>query len=330
MQVAAPVIVDAHLHLLPTLRDGYSGWQNMRPVGLGKLAFETGSGANRSLRWFPPLMEDCTFKVETAIEYMDWLGIDKAVVVQCSGYGIFDDYCVECLHRYPDRFVIHCTLNPAHGPEAVDYLERCVRGRGFSGVNLHPGAEFKTGGYFLNNPAVMPFWEKAAELEIPVTVHLSLPGLNRYAHQVAQLAEVAERFPDLPIILDHLGVPSFEEQEPYPLHQETCSLAQFPSVYITISALPFHSHCEFPYPDAGPLIRMAYEAFGAPRLMWASDAPSVLRICTYHQTLAYVRALQFLSEWDKRWIFGHTALNVMRFPGADTQDGSSLLFKHIR
>lgn len=330
MQVEAPVIVDAHLHLHPTLQDGYAGWQNMRPVGLGKIAFETPSGMTRTLRWFPPLMEDCTFQVETAVEYMNWLGIDKAVLVQCSGYGIFDDYYAECLRHYPGRFVIHCTLDPAQGQEAVEYLEHCVRGQGFSGVNLHPGAEFKIGGYFLNDPAAMPFWEKAADLGIPVTVHLSLPGLNSYAHQVTQLAEVAERFPKLPIVLDHLGVPSFEEREPYPLHQETCSLARFSNVYMTISALPFHSHYEFPYPDAAPLIRMAYEAFGASRLMWGSDAPSVLRICTYHQTLAYVRALEFLTEWDKQWVFGRTALNVMRFPAAGAQDSSSLLFKHLR
>jgi predicted TIM-barrel fold metal-dependent hydrolase len=77
-----------------------------------------------------------------------------------------------------------------------------------------------------------------------------------------------------------------------------------------------------------PLIRIAYEAFGARRLMWASDVPTVLRLCTYHQTLAHVRGLEFLTEWDKQWIFGQTALNVMRFPTAGAQDSSSLLFEH--
>jgi len=139
---------------------------------------------------------------------------------------------------------------------------------------------------------------------------------------------VAERYPQLPIVLDHLGVPSFEEPEPHESHRETCSLARFPNVYMTISALPFHSHHEFPYPDAGPLTRIAYEAFGPRRLMWASDAPTVL-LCTYHQTLAYVRQLDFLTELARRWIFGETALNLMRFPHTGTQGSSSLLFRHL-
>ena len=67
-----------------------------------------------------------------------------------------------------------------------------------------------------------------------------------------------------------------------------------------------------PYLDLGPMIRRVREAFGAERLMWASDCPfQVLGQHTYADSVELIRSrLDFLSTEDREWILKKTAERV--------------------
>jgi predicted TIM-barrel fold metal-dependent hydrolase len=67
-----------------------------------------------------------------------------------------------------------------------------------------------------------------------------------------------------------------------------------------------------PYADLAPMIRQLRDAYGAARLMWASDCPfQVQEGRTYRDSIALIRdRLDFLSAEDKRWMLRKTAEKV--------------------
>jgi predicted TIM-barrel fold metal-dependent hydrolase len=59
---------------------------------------------------------------------------------------------------------------------------------------------------------------------------------------------------------------------------------------------------------------MAYDAFGASRIMWGSDFPPVVGREGYRNALQWtMEHTAFLSEGDKEWLFGKTALFLFKF-----------------
>ena len=61
------------------------------------------------------------------------------------------------------------------------------------------------------------------------------------------------------------------------------------------------------------MIEMAYEAFGARRMMWGSDFPPVASREGYKNALhGAMEHPAFGSEEDREWAFGKTAMDVWK------------------
>lgn len=95
-----------------------------------------------------------------------------------------------------------CNVDP-RDPEAPAVLEREMAA-GFRGVKLLPVNRC----YRLSDPACRPFFEKAAELGSPITIHYGVTvdptGDLRYADPL-DLSPVARDFPDLTFVIAHFG-----------------------------------------------------------------------------------------------------------------------------
>jgi predicted TIM-barrel fold metal-dependent hydrolase len=70
-----------------------------------------------------------------------------------------------------------------------------------------------------------------------------------------------------------------------------------------------------PYNYLVPSIRRLVDAFGAERLMWASDAPyQINKHNSYAASLDFVtNELGFLSKGDRQWLLQRTAEKVFYF-----------------
>jgi predicted TIM-barrel fold metal-dependent hydrolase len=101
------------------------------------------------------------------------------------------------------RLVGVAIVNPRRGEEALADLEEAVRDFGFRGLKLMPTVY----GYPIESPVVDPVMRKAAELGIPVTIHSG--GIHCMPSEIALLAA---RHPDVPIIMDHMGYRYYVEQ----------------------------------------------------------------------------------------------------------------------
>jgi len=76
--------------------------------------------------------------------------------------------------------------------------------------------------------------------------------------------------------------------------------------------MPFPQPLRFP--DVPPFLRLAYDAFGASRLMWGSDLPPVAGCEGYPKALYWtLEHLKDPSDDDKAWSFGKTALSWFKF-----------------
>ena len=91
-----------------------------------------------------------------------------------------------------------------------------------------------------------------------------------------------------------------------------CRLAEFQHTHVKTSAFYALGAKKPPYDDLAPMIRRLRDAYGAGRLMWATDCPyQVQRGHTYADSVALIRdRLHFLSPTDRDWMLRRTAEKV--------------------
>ena len=103
------MIIDAHMHIYPRF-EGFDDHGESRSIGYGK----TLNALGHVQRVTPPAFVETSFPPEMAIEYMDWVGIDKAVLLQAPMYGFWNEYVAEAVRRWPDRLLGTANVDPYH------------------------------------------------------------------------------------------------------------------------------------------------------------------------------------------------------------------------
>jgi L-fuconolactonase len=147
-------------------------------------------------KWVPgmkPQMPE-PFTIEKLVPLMDQAGVDRVVIVPPSWPGDRNDYALEAAKRYPNRFAVMGRI-PLKNPQAAALLPKWKEQPGMLGVRLTflgPAQAWLTDG------TADWFWPEAEKVGLPVM--FLTPGRN------AELARVAERYPRLQLIADHMGV----------------------------------------------------------------------------------------------------------------------------
>jgi L-fuconolactonase len=266
------------------------------------------SHVHAALNWYEP--------VETLLYQLDANEVDKAVLVQQQGQ--FDNsYILECAWNYSDRLYA-VVLVDARRPDAVRLLHELAE-QGAHGIRLRPTDR---------SPGEDPLaiWRQAEALGLPI----SCAG-SAELFAAAAFAQVIEAVPNATIILEHLGSVSRPDGEgaPYPLRRRVFELARYPNV-----AIKFHGLGEIcprlqPFPQPFPFDRtylelfdLAYQAFGAGRMLWGSDFPPVSEREGYANALRWARDhFASLPDTDQAALFGATA---QRFYGTIGREEGAL------
>jgi L-fuconolactonase len=141
--------------------------------------------------------------------------------------------------------------------------------------------------------------------------------------QLPGLLDLPARFPELPIVLNHLGFfphdmrvdehgrPRFADPLPPDRVQAVLSLARFENVHVMLSGQYALSAREWPYPDLDALVRRLADAYGADRMLWASDHPWIDDVPGYGAMAALPElALPDASPAELAAIRGGTALRL--------------------
>lgn len=236
--------------------------------------------------------------VETLIDHMDAAGVDKAAVVHSSTtYGFDNSYVVDACNRYPGRLLAVGSVD-VRAPDAVETIRRWV-GEGLGGLRIFTGGSTKDfDPTELEDVRAYPAWELLGELGLTMCIQTGPIGLP-------QVRALAERFPNVPIILDHLGRPDPTDGPPYAKAQGLFDLADLSSIHLKLTPR-IMDDCIKGQADPASWFGKVVDTFGAQRLAWGSNFP------TSPGTLAQIKAtaedrLSSLSAEDRSWVFGGTA-----------------------
>jgi predicted TIM-barrel fold metal-dependent hydrolase len=270
-------IVDAHLHVWEAESLRYP-WQPLRNMRPAEAA-----------------------PAEMLLDVMQQAGVGQAIIVQPSNYGYDHTYVAGCLHRFPGRFG-GVALFDFRAPAAAERLAG-LRAQGFAGVRL----------YFYHEddlswvgPQIDEAMAVIADLGMIVTV------FGPWS-EMARVDELARRHAKVRFVIDHLGHPDVTQPLTW---QPILRLAERPLVHIKLSDLPHLSRQGYPFRDVFPFVAEAFSAFGAQRMMWASNFPHILRQGGYTAALALVgAALPQANDDDVRWITGGVASRLWQLGG---------------
>jgi predicted TIM-barrel fold metal-dependent hydrolase len=242
--------------------------------------------------------------VEALIAAMDAAGVAKAAVVHSSTtYGFDNSYVVDGCNRYRDRLVAVGSVDVL-APDAPQHI-LAWKARGLAGLRLFTGGSTKEfDPSELDDPRSFPAWELCAELNLPMCIQTGPVGLP-------QVTALARRFPQVKIILDHLGRPDVLDGPPYANARSMFDLAPLENIYFKLTPRIF-GDVRKDKASADTFFPAVVQAFGARRLAWGSNFPTSPG--TLSEILATARhGLAALSDEDRAWIFEKTAKQL--YPG---------------
>jgi L-fuconolactonase len=135
-----------------------------------------------------------------------------------------------------------------------------------------------------------------------------------YPRHLSRAVEFVARFPRQRFVLDHLAKPPIRSGAVDAWARGMRELAAFPNVYAKLSGLVTEADWQAWKPeDVRPYLDVAFECFGATRLMIGSDWP----VCTV--AASYARVMDLIKEYlrsstaeDRESVLGGTAAKFWR------------------
>jgi predicted TIM-barrel fold metal-dependent hydrolase len=137
--------------------------------------------------------------------------------------------------------------------------------------------------------------------------------LQCYAGQMAGLAPLIERHPEIPVIINHLGMPVTSDREGVARWRYGMrSLAAIRHVSVKLSGLGF-IYRDWSYETVEPFLSEAVELFGPQRCLFASDTPTDKLFAPFDVYLeSYHRFSTQFSLDERHDMFGRNANRVYR------------------
>jgi predicted TIM-barrel fold metal-dependent hydrolase len=206
------------------------------------------------------------FSFEQYVEEMEAAGIAQAAMVHSSTtYGYDDSYAADSVCRAPARFVGVYSVDVA-APDAVATIDHW-RARGMAGLRLFgAGSTVQTDGRWMIAPETFPVWEHMADIGMAVAIQTTSIGLP-------VVEEILERFPDVSVILDHLGRPDLTDGAPYAKAAPLWKLARFGNLFLKVTPRTFDLAEKAPARPDTFFPKLVAE-YGADRLAWGSNFPA--------------------------------------------------------
>jgi L-fuconolactonase len=258
-----------------------------------------------------PPVSPMVFTVENPVRELESGGVRHACVVQrATLYGYDNRYALDSAAAYPGRLVPIVVLD-AEDPDSPGMLKDLSASRRLGGLRIVAPQLSERETSWLDSDQALLLWRAASELGLPVTVILY--RRNNEAGRAALLG-IARRFRDIPILIDHVGVPHASTPEmrhaasqgigyeiPGPPDFGIAdSLAQFGDlghVHFKVTDINF-DRLEERHFDAAAFVRALADRFGAERMLWGSDVGQ--SPAPYAEKVERLRASAALLAADER------------------------------
>jgi predicted TIM-barrel fold metal-dependent hydrolase len=241
------------------------------------------------------------FTKDELLAEMDAAGVDAAVIHPPASWDPgSNELAVEAARQHPSRLAILGNF-PLDRPESRALIDGWKRRPGMLGLRftfLQPHQKtWPTDG------TIDWLWPAAERAGIPVA--LLAAGF------LPKLAQVAERHPELKLIIDHLGRPSGRKGDPglendvalWSNLEQVLALARYPNVAIKATGAPSYSSEAYPYRNIHGHLRRIFDAFGPERMFWGTDITRMP--CSWRQCVTlFTEELPWLSGRDRELVMG--------------------------
>ncbi len=231
------------------------------------------------------------------IKYMDKADVDVAFALRegmmdTCGYATCmstNGFVMQEIAPYPDRLYLECNVGPVlrRGVKhAVWELEYLVKNCNAKLCKVYQPEDDGP----LNDPRMWPFYEKACELNVPLTIHMGMayvmPQPTRYTLPI-QLDDVLLDFPELQVIAYHMA---------WPYHEEIIALAgKHKNLYLSVSGIigwferaPYRGY---------HMIGEALQWVSADKIVMGLDLP----FDDMGRVVDYIRNLEMPEELQDKW-----------------------------
>ena len=137
---------------------------------------------------------------------MDTHNVDMALVNAFPG-AITNEQLSKVVKEHQTRLVGFAWIdNPLDAKESVREFEEAVNVLGLKGLKLHPGLQ----GFSPADPRIYPLIREAAELSIPIFIHMAPWPLGTFEyHKPEHLHTLKEHVPDATIMVGHIAYQRF-------------------------------------------------------------------------------------------------------------------------
>jgi len=247
------------------------------------------------------------FTIERALPMMDEASVDRVVIVP-AGVNDRNDYALEAAKGYPNRFAVMGRIR-LQDPKSAALLPTWKQQPGMLGVRLT-----------FNTPATLAWLsDGTADWFWPAAEKAGLPIMFLAVGAVPRFASIAERHPQLTLIIDHMGLNSSSRTNrltpdiPAAIDQAV-SLAKYPNVSVKFSGAVGNSVESYPFRDMTVHLKRLFDAYGPQRCHWGTDITNSLASASYRQRITHVtEELSFLSESDKDGVMGRALLARLKW-----------------
>jgi predicted TIM-barrel fold metal-dependent hydrolase len=230
------------------------------------------------------------YSKEEALADMDQAGVHAALIQPPAWDPRAHEIALDAARSHPQRFAILGNF-PLDQPSLL------------SGWKKQPGM---LGLRYIFNEARHAAWLEGDELEWlwSGAERDRIPVALAAAAYLPQVKRLAERHPDLRLLIDHLGVPlGATGAAAFANIGDLIGLARCPNVAAKATGAPAYATDAYPYRSIHGYLERIYDAFGPRRFFWGTDITKMP--CSWRQCLTlFTEELRWLPEADKPLVMG--------------------------
>jgi L-fuconolactonase len=225
---------------------------------------------------------------------MDEAGVRGAVLVPPLWEGRRNDLAIAAAKAHPRRLAVMARLDPA-APASRQTLHELPGQPGVLGLRF--AFQTKKLMPLLTEGHAEWIWGEAQRLGLCIYILVPLT-------LVPLVDGIAERYPQLKIVMDHCALPSGKkDQEAFRDFDKLLAIAKRPNVAVKVSALPCYTTDTYPYRSLEQYVRRAYDAFGPKRTFWGTDL-SRSPISYRENITMFTEEMHWFTQEDLEWIMG--------------------------
>ncbi|MCC6419136.1 MAG: amidohydrolase [Gemmataceae bacterium] len=245
-------------------------------------------------------MQPPSFTPEELFKHMRPAGVNRVNLIQMSYYGFDNRYLLDMIQLHKGVFVGTAVIDP-HARDVAHAMAALAKRR-IRAFRIHPRLSRQPPARWLEPEGYARMFAQGAKTNQAMSCLIdpdALPELDR----------MCRRFPDTPVIIDHLCRIGADGTIRAKDVKALCALAAHKRVLVKVGAFYALGRRQPPYDDLAGLIQQVVRAFTPQRCLWESDCPfQVQKPHTYQASIDLVRTrLKFLTAQDRDWLLRRTA-----------------------